>query len=69
MSTPKEPQDKNHFFTTHGATNEEQCVKMAKKYGWDYSHYEQTRNPILTHECFFEGEAEFPTTHGDNENE
>jgi hypothetical protein len=67
------PQDddekKPEFFTSHGASSEERCIKMAKKYDWDYSHYELTRDPILTHNCFYKGEAKFPRTYGDNDSE
>ncbi|WP_055076806.1 hypothetical protein [Pseudanabaena sp. 'Roaring Creek'] len=73
MATKNLPQDTHDedqpFYTKHGATSEEQCIKMGRKYGWDYSHFELTKDPILTHECFYEGNAEFPKLAGGKNSE
>lgn len=64
---PQNDGNSEEKMTWHCATCEERCKAMAKKYGWDYSHFKLTRDSILTHKCFYIGDAEFPKTYGDND--
>lgn len=48
--------------TSHYATDEVYCYRMAKKYGWTLLEARRklaARHP-LTWECIFEGKAAFP---------
>jgi hypothetical protein len=48
--------------TSHWATNEECCRKMAAKYGWTLVETRrriEARDPLVW-ECIFQGDAEFP---------
>lgn len=46
--------------TRHAATSEEACTHMEEKYGWQLKNVEETGNSILSVDCIFDGNCEFP---------
>jgi hypothetical protein len=58
MSKPRYDEDKNE--TRHAAVDEEACEKMSDKYEWNLKSVEETGDDILSVDCVFDGDCEFP---------
>ncbi len=52
--------DEESTTTSHWASSEEDCEKMAEKYSWDLVETNRDDSKILPVECVYDGEAEFP---------
>jgi hypothetical protein len=66
-STPRYDPDEN--ISRHGASDPEQCEKMAKRQGWELIRWETTSDSILKVDCVFEGLTEFPPSPYEPEHE
>jgi hypothetical protein len=64
---PKPRYDEDENVSRHGAANEDCCEDMSDKYGWKLIDVEQTGNPILSVDCVFEGDTNFPKSFYDSE--
>jgi len=51
--------------TTHSATDEDKCYEMEARYGWDLNKVVETKSEILSVDCIFDGDAEFPKSRMD----
>lgn len=49
-----EPSQKKRF--TKAATDPDQCLEMAEKYGWESTGFTPTGDPTLSVDCEFLGE-------------
>ncbi len=57
---PKPRYDEQKDETRHGAANQERCLEMENKHGWELKNVEYTQDSILSVDCIFDGYCEFP---------
>ncbi|WP_413167879.1 hypothetical protein ACL6C3_14365 [Capilliphycus salinus ALCB114379] len=61
--------DDEENISRHAAADDECCYEMASKYNWQLLDVEKTGNPILSVDCVFGGQTEFPKSYYETETE
>jgi len=67
MVNPRYNPERNE--SRHGTAKAEDCLKMAKKYGWELKEIEPIEGEVLKYDCIFEGKTEFPIPYHETETE
>ncbi len=62
---PKPRYDEQKDESRHGAANQERCLEMENKHGWELKNVEYTQDSILSVDCIFDGYCEFPLSYMD----
>jgi len=57
---PEPRYDSARNVSRHAAATDEDCQRMAARYGWLLEDVEDTEDPVLPKDCVFKGKTEFP---------